>query len=233
MMKRAQLALIVILFLSVPAVAAPAGTYSDLVAKAEQGEPIDVQVLRDAYVHLPQYDPYTMTRPPFLAILQALRAHKLAQACPAIEALLKTDYIDTFLHLMRAACMQRSHAGLQDFFVKLAIVPKLNAAVLGTGDGKSMGTAYRIVSFSELGAVSGRNHVKFDGIAEIAGHGHHYLLLEGPIAQAPVRPSPHPIPGANNPPAPPTRWVKIFFNVDTFGLSKAPPPKNLFDGKFG
>ncbi len=228
-MRKLSLLCAALVFLAPSAQAAPIDTYTDLVAKAEQGEKIDIQALRDAYVHLPQYDPYAMTRPPFIAILQALRAHKLAQACPAVGTLLKADYINTFLHLMRAACLRQSHASLQALFVKLAIVPQLNAAVLATGDGKSLKTAYRIVSFSDLGAVAGRAHVKFDGIAEVTDHGHRYLLLEGPIAQMPV----HALPGAPQPPAPPARWVKIFFNVDTFGLSKMPPPKNLFDGKLG
>jgi hypothetical protein len=213
------------LLLAAPAASAatPAETYASLVATAEQGHKIDAQALRDAYVRLPNYDPYAMTRPPFVRLLSAYYKGDYDAACPMLEALLKTNYVETVLHVLRAKCLDRAHVTLEGLIAKLAVVQELTDAILKTGDGKSLATAYRIVTFSELAAVSGRDTMRFDGVAEISAGNHRYLLIEGPIGRAPAR--------KPDGTTPPQLWKKIFFNIDAFRASAAPMPKNLFAGR--
>ncbi len=203
--------------------ATPAETYSVLIAAAEQGHKIDAQALRDAYVRLPGYDPYAITRPAFVRLLSAYYKADYDTACPMLETLLKTNYVETVLHVLRAKCLDRAHVTLEGLIAKLAVVQELTDAILKTGDGKSLATAYRIVTFSELAAVSGRDRMQFDGVAEVSADGHRYLLIEGPVSHSVAR-----RPDGTFSPA---IWKKVFFNIDAFRASAAPMPKNLFAGR--
>jgi hypothetical protein len=212
--------------------ATPQDTYDALVAKAEQGgaNSVDILALRTLYPQLPQYDPYLVVRPASRALLVAFAGGHADQVCPAVAASLKANYVEPILHALRIKCLDGQHLTLQQYMQKIAVIGALTNVVLKTGDGKSLKTAYRLVSFGELGSVVGHYRLALDGIAEITDHGHHYLMVDSPIKVTP----PRKIPGAPDLPATPPKpvtWVKLFFNIDAFGASKAPIPKKLFGGK--
>lgn len=210
-MKRHVAALVVWLALGAAAPSA-ADSYADLVAKAERGEAVDYQALRAAYARSAQYDPYVMTRAPYLAALSAYFKKDRAKGCAGVEAALKLNYVEPLLHLLRLDCQSRD-IGMAGLLAKLGVSSGLTQAVLKTGDGKSLRTAYRLVTFGEIGAVAGKNGVTFDGLADIRQGGHHYFLIEGVRSHSR-----------------PARWMKIFFNVDNFDASKMPVPKALVPG---
>jgi hypothetical protein len=129
---------------------APLPLYADLVAKAERGDPdTDYTALRMAYVRSAAYDPYgTDTRPLFNDAWRAAEAKDCKTVFEKSDALLKVDYTDGAVHVMRSDCFAQT-GDTDKASRELEIARGLARSLLTSGDGKSTKTAFVVVSMGE------------------------------------------------------------------------------------
>jgi len=135
----------------------PDARYNDLVAKAERGDTgTDYTALRLAYADSSTYDPYgSRTRPLFGDTWKALQAKDCKTVLEKSDALLKIDFTEIAVHTMRAECLDQS--GDNDGSAReIAIARGLADSLFGSGDGKSVKTAYVVISLGEEHMVLAR-----------------------------------------------------------------------------
>jgi hypothetical protein len=133
----------------VPA-AAPAVGYEAWIAKAEAGDPgADFTALRRAYVLSDGYDPYTSrSEAPFMDAWKAFQAKDCATALGKSDEALKIDYTIMALHFVRSDCFKQAGDAARSGR-EAAIGKGLMGSVLASGDGKSVKTAYVVVTMGE------------------------------------------------------------------------------------
>lgn len=158
---------------------APAA-YAGLVAKAEAGESVDFTALRNAYIASPDYAPYSDdSRSLFVDAYKALEANDCAAATAKAKASLAIDYTNFALHGFLSECLARAGdpkgASRED-----AIRKGLLDSLLGSGDGKSVKTAYVVVTMSEERAILAINGVTEEEQALITSDGREFDQITGP-----------------------------------------------------
>ncbi|HEX4861902.1 MAG TPA: DUF4919 domain-containing protein [Rhizomicrobium sp.] len=133
----------------VPA-AAPAVSYEAWIAKAEAGDPgADFTALRRAYVLSDGYDPYNRSsETPFMDAWKAFQAKDCATALSKSDEALKIDYTIMALHFVRSDCFKQAGDAARSAR-EAAIGKGLMESVLASGDGKSVKTAYVVVTMGE------------------------------------------------------------------------------------
>ena len=162
------------------AAAGEAAKYQDLVARAEAGDvSLDYTALRLSYALSDSYDPYALqTADLFNAAWNAFQAKDCATAMAKTLALLKINYVSIPMHFVRADCLAQS-GDKPGSDRETAVARGLARSLLASGDGKSIATAYVVVTLSEevfvlsdLGFSKEKQSLLKDG-------DHFYDLLEG------------------------------------------------------
>jgi hypothetical protein len=157
-----------------------ATTYEDWIAKAEAGDPsVDYAALRKSYVFSDHYDPYTAkSEMPFMDAWKAFEAKDCATALRKSDEALKIDYIIVALHVVRGECFKQAgdtaHADRE-----IAIGRALLNSALASGDGKSVKTAYVVVTMGEERMLLDYLDLPEEEQALITDGGHQYDAITG------------------------------------------------------
>src|SRR5262249_30557173 len=123
--------------------------YDVLIGKAEAGETIDYTALRNAYPFSLNYEPYgTKSKPLFLDAWKAFENKDCKTAMSKAAESLKMNYINFALHTVRSECFKEA-GDIAGSTREAAISKGLALSLLGTGDGKSLKTAYVVVTIGE------------------------------------------------------------------------------------
>lgn len=158
---------------------AETATYEALVAKAQAGGNVDYTALRNAYPASPSYDPYgTRSKPLFLDAWKAFEDRDCKTAMEKSQASLEINYVNFALHTVRSECLSQAGDKL-GADREGAIAKGLAQSLLATGDGKSTGTAYVVVTMGEEVAVLAYLGFNEEQQALVGDGGHHYDLLSG------------------------------------------------------
>lgn len=179
-MRVSMLCAAAVLAWSTMALAQDPPKYEDLVARAEQGDAtLDYTALRTSYAMSDSYDPYAMqTRPLFSAAWQAFEAKDCTTAVASARAMFKINYVTIPMHFVVSDCLKQAGdtAGADR---ENAVAHGLAKSLVDSGDGKSMATAYTVVTLSEEGFVTTMLGFKEEKQSLLAADGHQYDLLEG------------------------------------------------------
>jgi hypothetical protein len=127
----------------------PAGpTYEEMVAKLKQGDlSVDFTDLRMKYAASPQYDPEEGSEE-VGKMYQALNKKDFQGALDIANSVLEKQYVNIDAHMVASA----AYAGLNnDAMAKLHhdIAAGLLRSILGSGNGASVATAYKVISIAE------------------------------------------------------------------------------------
>ena len=127
---------------------ASAASYWQLVERAKGGDAtVDFVQMRDAFAAWLCQEKKT-DAPNRDAMVAAFKAQDYAKAAELAEAVLDYEFVNRGLHLAAEDAYRKSgNAAKADFHKDVA--EKLLRALLGSGDGKSAETAYRVLSISE------------------------------------------------------------------------------------
>ena len=154
---------------------------ADWVTMAEAGDAAtDYTALRMAYAASEGYDPYgTATGEKFNAIWPAFKAKDCAAVLPLADEMLKADYTLVSVHVLRSDCLRTAgEAARADR--EEAIARGLMASLQDSGDGKSLKTAYVVVTMSEERFLLVGLGLHEERQSLINDSGHLYDLIEGP-----------------------------------------------------
>jgi hypothetical protein len=154
-------------------------TYAELIAKAEAGEAVDFTALRHAYPASPGYAPYSdESRSLFIESFQAFDAGDCTAATAKAKQSLAIDYTNFAAHGFLGDCLERAgdHAGaLREEAMRKGFLDSLR----GSGDGKSVETAYVIVTMAEERALLAINDVEEEQQALLTSNGHEFDQISG------------------------------------------------------
>jgi|ERR1700733_2278533 len=127
-----------------------ATSFEAWVAKAEAGDPsTDYTALRQAYVLSKDYDPYMgSSETLFMDAWKAFEAKDCDTALAKSEEALKINYTIGALHMVRSDCFKQAGDKVRSER-ELAIGKGLTDSLLASGDGKSVETAYVVVTMGE------------------------------------------------------------------------------------
>jgi hypothetical protein len=158
---------------------APNPDYEQLVARAEAGETVDYTALRHAFVQSKDYDGYgSEMRPKFDELWPAFKAKDCAKVLAVSAEILKADYTLNAAHLVRGECLKltgdASGAAREE-----AIGRGLLDSLRGSGDGKSIDTAYEVVTMAEERMLLSYLKLREVGQALIQSKGHQYDEITG------------------------------------------------------
>lgn len=123
--------------------------FQDLVAKAEAGETVDFTALRHAFVQWDAYDGYGReVRPMFNESWPAFRAKDCAKVEAVAAKMLKLDYTNSTVHIIRGECLKMTgdEAGAAR---EKAIGQGLFDSLIHSGNGRAADTAFEVVTMSE------------------------------------------------------------------------------------
>ena len=129
--------------------AQPAADYAALVAAAKNGQNVDFQALREAYVKSADYDPYGLKLPPAAReMIPAANAGDCQKAMKIARSVIETAFIHADAHTILALCADKAgdEAGEQ---AERKIAVGLMRSIFNSGDGKTPQTAYRVVTVWE------------------------------------------------------------------------------------
>jgi Domain of unknown function (DUF4919) len=128
-------------------------SYETLLNRAKQADPrLDFKALRLAYCESSMYNPHQPPRELHAAILNALRQQKYAQCLSNVDCVLQQNYVDINVHFaayrayseLKMLDKAKFHHYLFDGLIR---------SILTSGDGKSVATAYVVISSEEIYAV--------------------------------------------------------------------------------
>ena len=159
----------------------PAKNFSDLVAQAESGDTTtDYSALRASYAESDGYDPYSLkVRGLYDVIWPAFQAKDCAKVVSVSDQMLKIDYTLVSVHLMRADCFKQMGDSVRSAHEE-AIGKGLAQSLLHSGDGKSIETAYAVVTMAEERFVLNALGLKEERQSLLNHDGHMYDLIQGP-----------------------------------------------------
>jgi hypothetical protein len=140
---------------SVAAQQKPARGYDVLLEQAKKADPkADFLKLRMAFTETASYKPYGRDRETQQKLAEALAKKEYARAIELGEMLLKTCYVDLDAH----SALERAYTQLgkmEQAKLHRRVFDGLVQSILKSGDGKTTGTAYVVISTDEEYAVLG------------------------------------------------------------------------------
>lgn len=164
MRKAAALVLTIMMLQTTAAAADPAGDYAALITAARDGDPgTDYTAMRQAYAMIAQYDPFGEKTN---ALMRDGQAAYVAKDCKTalekFKAAIALDFTLSDAHALSADCLEQAGDKAGEAREE-AIAQGLFNSLLGSGDGESPATAFRIVTMHEetvILAVAGVNGTK-------------------------------------------------------------------------
>ncbi len=176
-----------------------AALYAQLVAKAGAGEPVDYTALRLFYAQTDDYDPYGATSGALFAeAWKAFQDKDCVTALAKSAAVLARDFTAIPMHAVRRSCLEQVGDG-GGAARALAAAKGLAESLLASGDGRTVDTAFVIVTLGEERFVlahfgltqqgqalighAGKTYDEIDGVSKTGGTGALYFdvtrLVEG------------------------------------------------------
>lgn len=147
--------------------------YDTLLERVKRQEEVDFQELRFAYTETKQYDPYGEDRETRTAMFAALSGKQYEQALLSSEKILTANYLDVNGHFAAyVAHRELGNADKADYHKN--IVQKLLKSISDSGDGKTIATAFVVISTGEEYALFNYLGVRATAQALIEDKGHHY-----------------------------------------------------------
>lgn len=161
-----------------PAPVAAQDGYNVQLAQLKGGDVgIDFKSLRAAYAQSADYHPYGGDAGPRRAMIAAFKAGQCNEALAAADKVLDADYLDLDAHYISFSCQSKAGRADKAAFHKAVFLGLLNA-ILSSGDGKSQGTAYAVLSAPEEYTVVGYLGLRPSGQSLIHADGHSYDRLD-------------------------------------------------------
>jgi hypothetical protein len=177
-------------------------SYAELLARVRRGQDVDFLALRNAYAQDPSYDPYGFRVASWVAeMYDAYNAGDCGTALARAQSILQLNFVHIDAHFASARCQERAgheEAGRRS----MALVRGLLGSVLKSGDGKTMETAFHVVTIAEeysvlrafrlvrqhqtLLRVNGRSYDRLDAKAQDGTMVSIYFNVDRPVA-APSR----------------------------------------------
>lgn len=134
---------------------------------------VNFQELRLAFTETKQYDPYGGDRETRQAMFVALNGKQYDQALSSGEKILAANYLDINAHFAAyVANRELGHADKADYHKN--IFQKLLKSISESGDGKTMETAFVVISTDEEYALFNFMGVRATAQALIEEKSHHY-----------------------------------------------------------
>jgi len=163
-----------------PGQAFAGASYGELVAKAKSGDAdTDYTALRLAYAASDGYDPYgANTRELFADAWAALQADDCAVAMKTSDALLALDFTNIPIHAMREKCFTKQ-GDAAAAARELGVGKGLALSLLASGDGKSVATAFVVVTLGEEEFVLVHFAIEEKKQVLVTDHGRSYDVIEG------------------------------------------------------
>lgn len=123
--------------------------YKAVVAKVKSGDTsVDFKALRIAFTNTKAYSPYGGDRDGQKAAFAALDNKNYKDAAKSAEKMLEEDYVDMEAHIAASLGYEGlGNTAKADFHKKVYL--GLVNSILSSGDGKSAGTAYVVISTNE------------------------------------------------------------------------------------
>ena len=148
--------------------------YDVLLEKVKQRDAsVNFQELRLAYTETKQYNPYGGDREMRKAMFAALNGNEYDQALISSEKILAANYLDILAQLgAYVANRELGHADKADYHQNIA--SKLLKSISDSGDGKTMATAFVVISTDEEYALFNYMGVRATTQALIEDKSHHY-----------------------------------------------------------
>ena len=124
-------------------------TFDNLLAAAQRDpSAADLHALRMAYTRSPDYRPYTHDTEHLDALRAALRQNDLEAALEAVQHLLNYNYLDIEAHMSADYLYLRQDDADRSAYHR-AFAKGLLDAILATGNGRSMESAFIVISVPE------------------------------------------------------------------------------------
>ena len=121
--------------------------YKELLEKAKKGEAVDFREMRLAFFETPEYSPLTGMFD-YRALNGALGQGDYPGAIKAAEAVLERNFVDLNAHMV-AYIAHRETKNEEKAKYHRTIADGLLESIKATGDGKSVATAFEVISISE------------------------------------------------------------------------------------
>ncbi|MEO7971048.1 MAG: DUF4919 domain-containing protein [bacterium] len=149
-------------------------SYDVLLERVKQEDAaVNFQELRLAYTETKQYSPYGGDRETRKAMFAALKDKQYDQALSSSEKILAANYLDINAHFSAyVANRELGHADKADYHKN--IFQKLLKSISDSGDGKTMETAFVVISTDEEYALFNYMGVRPTAQALIEDKSHHY-----------------------------------------------------------
>ena len=123
--------------------------YNDLVAKVKGGDlSVDFKALRVAFTKTKAYSPYGGDADGRKAAFAAIDKKDYKAAIKAVDAMLKDDYVDMDAHVAASLAYRGMGDNEKSEFHKKVYLGLVNS-IIASGDGKTPGTAYIVISTHE------------------------------------------------------------------------------------
>ena len=160
--------------------------YAKWVAKAMNGDAdTDYTALRASYTKTDNYDPYSAdTHALFEAAWQAVKSNDCSVALEKSEAILKVDFTRIVAHAFEHECYSTAGDAARATR-ELAIARGLAESLLHSGDGKSLETAYVVVTLNEENFVLSSLGIIPKAQSLVNKSGHMYDLMQGTDGKTP------------------------------------------------
>lgn len=155
-----------------------AAQFATLVTAAERGDTgVDYTLLRMSYPFTQQYDPYGLKETEFDEAFTAYTRKDCKTAVEKAAAALKTNYVEFGMHFVRQRCFEQM-GDRKDAALEFAIGKGLADSLIGEGDGKTLETAFRVVTLHEEDFILSGLHLTKKSQALIEHDGEQYDLIE-------------------------------------------------------
>ncbi len=177
-MSRKSIFIIACLFLLQLAVAAqepPAKvSYETLLEKVKKQDPaVNFKDLRVAFTETKAYSPYGGDSENRKAMFAALKAEEFEKALTASEKVLASNYLDINAHFVAFAANKRLGLSEKADYHRY-VFENLLKSISDSGNGKTMETAFLVISTDEEYALFNFMGLRPAGQALIEDKGHHY-----------------------------------------------------------
>jgi hypothetical protein len=149
-------------------------SYEALLEKVKKQDPtVDFKALRFAYTETKQYSPYGGDSENRKAMFEALKAEEYDKALASSEKLLASNDLDINAHFVAFAANRHLGRSEKVDYHKY-VFQNLLKSISDSGDGKTMETAFFVISIDEEYAWFNFMGLRPAGQALIADKGHHY-----------------------------------------------------------
>ena len=152
-------------------------SYESLLERVKkQDTTVDFKELRFAYTDTKLYDPYSGSLDVRDEMFKALNAREYEKALAGSEKLLASNYLDINAHFVAyAAHRNLNHAEKADYHK--FVFQNLLKSISSSGDGKSLETAFHVISVDEEYALLNFLGLRAAGQQKVEEKGHNYDKL--------------------------------------------------------